>query len=104
MRLPSIFIASVCLALLGCNGGGEVPAERPSKTFTIFPGDTVTYESAVARVGDYIVCVVRGERSGATVGKPGTGVASFGTGPGGSTDVSVSTKQDGSVVASCKVW
>jgi hypothetical protein len=99
MRVLPVFLAAISFALLGC--GGESPGQRSPKTFTISNGDSVTYKPGVARPGDKIVCVGGG---GVVIGKPGTGSGSFGTGPGGSADVSVSTGEDGSVVASCKIW
>lgn len=99
MRVLPVFLTAISFTLLG--SGGESPAQRSPKTFTISNGDSVTYKPGVARPGDKIVCLGGG---GVVIGKPGTGVWSLGTGPGGSADVSVSTGEDGSVVASCKIW
>ena len=96
--------AVLLIALVGC-GRGEASGERPPRTFTISEGDTVTYKGGVARVGDKIVCVRDGRQlGGAVVPKLGTGIAGYGTGPAGSTDVAVSTSEDGTVVASCRRW
>jgi hypothetical protein len=110
MRFLPVLVAAICLASLACASepserSPEGQGQRSPKTFTISNGDSVTYKPGVARPGDKIVCVGGGERSGAaTVPKPGRWAASLGTGPGGSTDVSVSAREDGSVVASCKIW
>jgi hypothetical protein len=113
MRSASSVVLALCLAVPGCGGAtpaersSETLAERPPKTFGIFPGETVTYEIGVARPGDSIVCIVDGRRSGgAEVPKPGYGLYHLGlAAPGGTaTDVSVTARADGSVVASCKAW
>jgi len=106
MRVLPVFFAAISFALLGCGGESpgerslEPPGQRSPKTFTISNGNSVTYKPGVARPGDKIVCVAGGA---VTVGKPGTGVGAFATGPGGSTDVRVSTGEDGSVVSSCEI-
>jgi hypothetical protein len=106
MRFLPVVVAAICLASLACGSepserSPEGQGQRSPKTFTISNGDSVTYKPGVARPGDKIVCVGGGA---VVIGKPGTGSGSFGTGPGGSADVSVSTGEDGSVVASCKIW
>jgi hypothetical protein len=85
----------------------ETFAERLPKTFRILPGKTVTYENGVARPGDSIVCIVDGRRSGgAEVPKAGYGLYHLGLAARGgtATDVFVTVRADGSVVASCKAW
>jgi hypothetical protein len=90
-----IVLASLCLALLGCGGN------RAPQTFTIHEGETVTYETGAAQVGDTIVCETKTGRIAADVQKPGNGVGGAGTGPSGGASISVGTREDGSVVASC---
>jgi hypothetical protein len=98
--LPVLVVGAICFTVLGC--GGESRGGRSPHTFTISNGETATYEPAVARVGDRIVCVMGGERlGGVVVVKPGTWLANLGTGPRGSIDVSVTVGEDGLVVASC---
>ena len=90
-----VVLASLCLGLLGCGG-------RSPQTVTIHEGETVTYEAGVVHPGDTVVCVRQGEHvGGAVVPEPGMGVHGAGAGAnvGGSFDVS--TREDGTVVASC---
>jgi hypothetical protein len=55
MRVLPVFLTAISFTLLGC--GGESPAQRSPKTFTISNGDSVTYKPGVARPGDKIVCL-----------------------------------------------
>jgi hypothetical protein len=68
MRVLPVFLTAISFTLLGC--GGESPAQRSPKTFTISNGDSVTYKPGVARPGDKIVCL----GGCVVIGKPGTGV------------------------------
>jgi len=94
-----VLLTSLCLALMGCGRNGA-PAEGP-QTFTISEGETATYPTGVARVGDTIICEASAGRIGAEVQKPGRGVGGAGVEPNVGGGMSVATREDGSVVASC---
>jgi hypothetical protein len=80
----------------------STPPTASTQMFTLSDGETVTYQPGVARVGDTISCEASsGYHVRAEVPKPEQGVAGFADGTSGAASISVSTREDGSVVASC---
>jgi hypothetical protein len=73
--------------------GFDLPAIEAdgTRTFSISPGDEVTFPPGIARPGDVIVCEGKGD---ITVGPPDAGV-------GSSAGIEASTDGDGVVHVSC---